>query len=139
LFHDILTELTEHRILSRYDRGVKFMKGLPKHLMIRVRERYHFNPMDPDSVNYNKCFETTSLIYCDRQNIQELDNEPSVQWSEPAQEGERPAMPLHHRPAYLPNTLDTQKKEEDDLVQQFMGLHLNASKVRSQLNKADTM
>jgi hypothetical protein len=79
LFYNILTELTEYRILSRYNCGVKFMKGLLKYLMIRVGERYYFNPIDLDLINYNKCFETAFLIYHNHQNIQELDNKPSVQ------------------------------------------------------------
>jgi hypothetical protein len=69
MFHDISTELTERGILSSYDRGVKFMKGLPKHFRQRISERHHFNPVEPESIDYQRYFDTALKSYRDCRNI----------------------------------------------------------------------
>lgn len=139
LFHDISTELTLRGILSRYDRGVKFMKGLPRHFRAKIGERHHFNPMDPETVDYQLYFDTALRSYRDRRNIQELDDEPVTRWAQPSREPERPAAVMPSNPVYVSTTANAQRKNEDDLVNQFMGLHLNASEVRSRLNETDRM
>jgi hypothetical protein len=133
-FHDISAELADRGILSPYDRGIKFMRGLPSPMRQRIGERHHFNPMDPESVDYRQYYQTAIRMYRDRKNIRELDGEnphepTSSQPSSREQGGRtiltRPSMPHQdHQP-------------EDDLVSKFLGLQLNASEVRSRLNKAD--
>ena len=139
LFHDISTELANRGILSRYDRGIKFMKGLPKHFRARIGERHHFNPMDPESVDYQLYFDTALKSYRDRRNIQELDDEPSVQWKAPTRETERPIVPIQPSSGYTSNAPVIRQREEDDLVTQFLGLSLNASEVRSRINESDRL
>ena len=140
LFHDISTELTARGVLSRYDRGVKFMKGLPSHLRVRIGERHHFNPMDPESVDYEAYFQTAMRFYRDRRNIRELEDEPTVRQSNEARGLDRPARSFQQEKTYpAAGASEAQKRVEDDLVRQFMGLQLNASEVRSRLNEADEM
>jgi hypothetical protein len=137
MFYDISTELTERGILSSYDRGVNFMKGLPKHFLIG--ERHQFNPVEPESIDYQRYFDSALKSYRDRRNIQELEDAPSVQWAPAAKEPERPTMTTQQGSAYPTAAPTVLRREEDDLVSQFMGLRINASEVRRRLNEADYM
>jgi hypothetical protein len=130
MFHDISEELAERGILSRYDRGVKFMRGLPPHLRTRVGERHHFNPLDPESVDYAQYYQTAQRIYTDRKNIQEL-NEDTSSAKEEAQH------PLQHGTAT--KSQSARKDGEEELVRQFMGLKVNLSEVKSHLHEVASL
>ena len=117
---------------------MKFIKGLPLHLRVRISKRYYFNPIDPESVDYKAYFQTAIRFYQDRRNIRELEDKPTVRQSNKARGLDRPARSLQQEKTYpAARASEAQKKVEDDLVRQFIGLQLNASKVRSRLNKAD--
>ena len=63
LFYNISTELTVYSVLLRYNCSVKFIKGLPLYLKIRISKRHYFNLIDPESVNYKVYFQTILRFY----------------------------------------------------------------------------
>jgi hypothetical protein len=65
------------------------MKGLLKHFRQKISERHYFNPIEPESIDYQRYFDTALKSYRDRRNIQELEDELSVRWAPAAKEPER--------------------------------------------------
>jgi hypothetical protein len=130
-FNDVSSELEKKGILSAYDRGMKFMMGLPPFLRVRVGERLHFNPLDPETVRYKDCYAKAVEIVRDRRNLRELESY--------SQEGTCSRPPPGHKSILRPSQQGELPKPEpvpvqqndDDLIRKFMGLNISMNEVRS--------
>jgi hypothetical protein len=136
-FNDVSSELEKKGILSAYDRGMKFMMGLPPFLRIRVGERLHFNPLDPETVRYKDCYTKAVEMVRDRRNLRELDSYSQEGTSSRPYPGHRSVLrPPQQSEPHKPEPIPVQQND-DDLIRKFMGLNISMNEVRSRMHDAD--